>query len=105
MALFLGGCFCGGGPGQTEASLYVSDAATGKPVRNPSFTAADGSPISARCQPDPYDSGLCESELLVLAPGAHTINVSAPGYQSASVSVDTSNNDSLHLSVVLRAQP
>jgi hypothetical protein len=103
VALYLGGCFCGAGPSQSEASLYLTDGATGQPVRSPTF-AEKGQTISARCgEADPTDATLCQSEVLVLSVGAHSITVSAPGYQDATVAVDTSTMDSVHLAVALHA--
>jgi hypothetical protein len=101
--LCLGGCFCGAAPGQTEASLYVSDSATGQPVRAPSFTEGQAA-LSASCQqPDAKDPTLCTSQLLLLSPDVHTVTVAAAGYQSQQVTIDTSSMDSVHLAVEMTA--
>jgi hypothetical protein len=103
LAVSLGGCvgFCSASPGEAEASLYVSDAATGARVRQPSFTE-NGADVAADCQePDASDSWLCASWLLVGEPGHHTFTVGARGYRSTTVTVDTSETDSIHLAVEL----
>ncbi len=101
VAMMLGGCFCGGGPSQTEASLYVSDAANGASVKAPSFTEGDET-LSAQCgEPDANDPSVCTSDLLLLDAGVHTITVSAEGYVSQTVTVDTSSMDSVHLAIEL----
>jgi hypothetical protein len=103
VAMMLGGCFCGAGPSQTEASLYVSDAANGASVKSPAFTE-NGEALVAKCgEPDANDPTVCTSDLLVLDAGVHTITVSAEGYAPQTVTVDTSNMDSVHLAVELSA--
>jgi hypothetical protein len=105
LALLLGACggFCGAGPGEVEASLYVSDAATGASVRQPEFTS-DGTPLGASCQdPSAHDPLLCASWLLVGPPSRRSITVTATGYSPATVIVDTTTNESIHLAVEMRA--
>ena len=106
LAVSLGGCvgFCSASPDEAEASLYVSDASTGARVRQPSFTE-NGADVRADCQqPDPNDSWLCASWVLVGAPGHHTIIVGARGYRSTTLTLDTSATDSIHLAVELVKQ-
>src|SRR5437868_3878148 len=90
-ALALAGCVglgCGTGPGQSEVSLYVSDAKTGAAVADVSFYDADY-PISATCrEPDVKNPKLCAYYILALYPGTMKISVKAPGYQSTDLSVD-----------------
>ena len=105
LALLLGGCFCGAGPNQTEISMYVTDGASGTPIRSPAFTE-QGSPLSASCQErQASDPTLCMAELLVLDPALHTITVSAPGYAPQTVTVDTQENGAVHLAVNLQPAP
>lgn len=103
VAIFLGGCFCGAGPGQTEASLYLTDGTSGGPIAGASFTEG-GQPLNAYCQEmDATDASRCISERLVLSGGPHDIAVSAPGYVGETVHVDTTTHDSVHLAVALKA--
>jgi hypothetical protein len=101
LAIFLGGCFCSAGPGQSEASLYLTDSTTGSPIAGATFTEA-GNPVNASCgETDAHHSERCVSETLILGPGAHTIDIAAPGYAPSSVMVDTTKSDAVHLAVEL----
>jgi hypothetical protein len=99
MALLVAGCFCGAGPGQTEASLYVSDGVNGASVKAPVFSER-GALVSSRCgEVDRKDASICLAQLLILSPGQHEITVQAEGYVEQTVTVDTSAIASMHLAV------
>lgn len=103
VALTLSGCFCGAGFSGSEMSLYLTDSATGAPVRDPVFTE-DGNSIYPNCmEPDAHDSSLCTAQVLWLSTGSHAIRVTAAGYAPETVQVDTQLTDSAHLAVQMHA--
>jgi hypothetical protein len=82
------GLGCASEPG--PLLLAVVDG-MGQPVADPTFTE-QGHPLAGVCETDAgviiADAGTCGSWVLdQLAMGPHTITVSAPGYEPASVSV------------------
>ncbi len=105
LALSLTACGLGGGcdasPDEAEVSLYVTDAATGAAVRQPTF-ASYGTALVGRCQgPSGSDALVCESWVLVGPPAKQEITIAAPGYKPAIVDVDTTSVSSIHLGVEL----
>lgn len=103
----LPGCigFCGAAPGQTEVSIYPTDASTGAPLRSVSFTE-QGTTLDGYCgQPAATDPTLCMADVLLVDPGPHVITVSAPGYASQTVTVDIQGDQSVHQAVQLVATP
>ncbi len=103
LSVLASGCigFCGGGgdPGtSSEASIYVTDS-QGQPIESPHFSE-NGVDVSSSCgETDANQS--CLYDILFLAQGAHSITVSADGFRSEVVSVDTTSTDSVHLAVAL----
>lgn len=103
VSLMLSGCFCGAGLSGSELSLYLTDSATGAPVRDPVLTE-EGQSIYPNClELDAHDSSLCTAQVLWLSTGPHTIQVSAAGYAPETVQVDTQMTDSAHLAVQMHA--
>jgi hypothetical protein len=106
LSLLAGGCglgYCVADPGEVEASLYVSDAATGAAVRAPQF-ASEGVTLEATCQePTPTDHLLCGSWVIAGPPGRKLVTVTAANYAPASVVVDTTNDATIHLAVEMTA--
>jgi hypothetical protein len=97
LPLLVTGCvgFCSAVPDNSEVTLYVSDAKTGRPIAAPTFSEA-GQAISAQC-------GAESCLLYVHSDGAtHQLVVSAPGYRSQTVPV-TTTDESIHLGVELSA--
>jgi hypothetical protein len=102
------GCLllCGGAPsGSSETSLYLVDDQSGAPVPQPTFSEG-GAVLQAECGDDfgaAPDGGACTSWLLIglSGGGAHHIEVSAPGYQTTWLDVDTSVNADQHTRVVM----
>jgi len=105
-ASFLGACGigdCVAGPGEAEVSLYVTDAATGAAVRQPTFDT-EGVPLTGICQdPSNQDPLVCTSWVIVGPPSRLAITVTAVGYHPATVKVDTTATMAIHLAVELEA--
>ena len=93
--------FCGANPGGTEVSLYLTDASTGKPVEAPTFAEGSTALTSSCQQPVSGDLLACTSQLIALSSAVHQITISAPGYQSTTVTVDTTASADVHLAVAL----
>jgi hypothetical protein len=93
---------CGGAPGQAEASIFVSDAATGATVPRVSFYD-DNQEINASCQ-EPRGNA-CGYYILSLASGHHNLTAKATGYEDAAFTLNLDDSADVHLAVEIHAQP
>jgi len=104
---FDGGWGCGStDPNQTEASLYVTNANDGEAISYPTIKEGDAT-LYANCGES--DPGLlplvCTSQVLQLPAGPHDLTVSAEGFRTTTVHIDTTTDRSAHLAVALTPAP